>query len=72
MRPISATDLKLIESNNSDKMYFQQLNELSYRELVMRQFGSWDKEKQKLAFEQKWQESAFKKIMYKNVMIGGI
>lgn len=59
-------------ATEADKDFFRRLNELSYRDVVIRQFGAWDDALQSSNFETKWREQAFEKILVGDTMIGGI
>lgn len=63
---------ELVPVTKDDKEYFRQLNELSYKDVVKRQFGKWDEKFQAEAFEKKWLEQSFKKIIIEGRMVGGI
>jgi ribosomal protein S18 acetylase RimI-like enzyme len=59
-------------ADDSDKPYFQDLNEQCYRDVVTRQFGSWDPKTQRLNFNTKWPAQQFSKIIMDGNVVGGI
>ena len=61
-----------IPADDSDKTYFRELNEECYRDVVIRQFGSWDSDLQRLGFDAKWQEQRFSKIVIEDQIVGGV
>ena len=64
--------MEYIPANESDKEYFRDLNEQCYRDLVRRQFGSWDSDPQSQIFDAKWETQRFQKIIVNDVVVGGI
>jgi len=64
----------LIDATEKDKTYFKQLNCLCYRDMVIKQFGSWQDHAQDQKFDIKWQEQSFKTIRQEDgeEIIGGI
>ena len=64
MRFESATD--------DDKEYFRALNKACYEDVVSRQFGLWDDDKQDGIFELKWPASRFRKICVDDELVGGV
>jgi len=64
--------IELVPVTQSDKEFFRKLNELSYREVIEEQFGEWDNEFQRAAFEDKWMEQNYMKILCDGEIIGGI
>ncbi|MEM7018747.1 MAG: GNAT family N-acetyltransferase [Pseudomonadota bacterium] len=67
-----AINITLIPVNEADKAFFQQLNILSYKELVEKQFGAWEQKLQAQNFDKKWQEQSFQKAVLDGKAIGGI
>ena len=59
-------------ANESDKSYFQDLHEQCYRDVVTRQFGSWEFKVQRLNFNAKWPAHQFSKIIIDGQVVGGI
>ena len=56
----------------ADKEYFRLLNELSYRDVVTRQFGDWDDDLQTHNFNLKWQDQVYEKLFDGDTLVGGI
>lgn len=59
-------------ADDSDKAYFRELNEVCYRDVVARQFGSWDSDQQSMGFDVKWKEQRFSKIVIDDQVVGGV
>lgn len=59
-------------ATDADKEYFRLLNELSYRDVVTRQFGGWDEDLQTHNFDLKWQDQAYEKLFDGDTLVGGI
>jgi len=59
-------------ADDSDKSYFQELHEQCYRDVVTRQFGSWESKIQRLNFNAKWPAQQFSKIIMDGLVVGGI
>ena len=59
-------------ATDADKEFFRRLNELSYRDVVTQQFGSWDEALQSRNFDLKWQDQAFEKVFDGDTLVGGI
>ena len=59
-------------AKDSDKLYFQDLHEQCYKEVVTRQFGSWESKVQRLNFNAKWPAQQFSKIIIDGQIVGGI
>jgi ribosomal protein S18 acetylase RimI-like enzyme len=57
---------------DSDKPYFQDLHEQCYRDVVTRQFGSWEPKTQRLNFDARWLVQQFSKIIIDGNVVGGI
>lgn len=64
--------MKFVTASDSDKAYFEKLNELCYRDVVEKQFGFWDSDAQELNFDSKWRNQRFRKIIMDEQVIGGI
>ncbi len=59
-------------ADDTDKFYFRELNEACYRDLVTRQFGSWNSALQLVGFDVKWQTHRFSKIIIGGQVVGGV
>ena len=59
-------------ADDSDKLYFQDLHEQCYQDVVTRQFGSWESKVQRLNFSAKWLAQQFDKIIVDGQVVGGI
>ena len=59
-------------ADDSDKPYFQDLHEQCYRDVVTRQFGSWEPKTQRLNFNARWPVQQFSKIIIDGNVVGGI
>lgn len=59
-------------ATEADRQYFRELNELSYRELVIEQFGAWDRDSQRAHFDEKWKMGGYVKIVTGGKVVGGI
>jgi len=64
--------IELVPITQGDKEFFRKLNEISYREVIEEQFGEWDSKFQRAAFEVKWKEQNYLKILRDGEIIGGI
>ena len=61
----------LVPADDSDRDYFENLSELVYRDLLERQVGNWDADRERNKFNQKWQEHNFQKVYLSGELIGG-
>ncbi len=59
-------------ADDTDKSYFKELHEECYRDVVTRQFGSWESKVQRLNFNAKWLAQQFSKIIIDGEVVGGI
>ncbi len=64
--------MEYLSADPGDKAYFKALNEACYRDVISRQFGSWDTELQSDNFDAKWQQQDFKKILVDGKVVGGV
>lgn len=65
-------NVSLVETVPEDVHFFVALNELSYKELIERQFGRWDARVQAEAFLEKWRDSGFLKVLVDKRQVGGL
>jgi ribosomal protein S18 acetylase RimI-like enzyme len=65
-------DIQFEETDQTDKGYFWELYELSYRTVIEDQFGAWSESQQLCAFDRKWRQRGFRKIMLGGQLAGGI
>lgn len=65
-------NITLSGAAREDVHFFVALNELSYKELIERQFGHWDARVQAEAFLEKWRESGFMKVLVDEQLVGGL
>ena len=64
--------MKRVKATDADYAFFWQLNKLSYKDLVIRQFGEWDESFQMNSYQEKWKEQQFDKIIIDGAVAGGI
>ena len=65
-------DIQFEKTDQTDKGYFWELYELSYRTVIEDQFGGWSESQQLCAFDRKWRQRGFRKIMLNGQLAGGI
>jgi ribosomal protein S18 acetylase RimI-like enzyme len=59
-------------ATDADKSYFEALNEACYADVVTRQFGAWETDRQRARFDVKWQEHRFLKMVVAGRVVGGV
>lgn len=64
--------LKIENATPDDKALFWELHALSFKEVIIAQFGGWDDLDQYRYFERKWNIGDFKKIMLADKIIGAL
>jgi GNAT superfamily N-acetyltransferase len=60
----------LREAKPSDRAFAETMHERCYRDVVIRQFGTWDPEFQKRSFEHKWHPEHYQIFVYRNADVG--
>lgn len=68
----SGLKISLSPAEPADVHFFVALNELSYKDLIERQFGAWDSRFQAEMFLKKWRASDFRKVIVDGQTVGGI
>lgn len=58
------------EAKADDRAFAEMLHERCYKDVVVRQFGSWDPEFQKQSFERKWHPQHYQIIVYNGMAVG--
>ncbi len=64
-------NIELIPADDSDRDFFESLNELVYRGILERQVGHWDVARERQKFDQEWKEQSVQKIYLSGELVGG-
>lgn len=70
--PDIVPDPVLRDATPDDRAYLERLNERSYRAVVERQFGAWDRAAQAASFARKWERGTYQIVLWGDAAAGAL